>query len=74
MKNQSFDTYEPLKSAAEKLLEKLKPELIKTFSKIPEYGQISFSVKLNESEPVHYEHSISESLKLQKKELREVNS
>lgn len=72
MKNQTFVPFKPSKSPAEKLLEKLKPEIMKAFSKLPEYGQISFSVYLNECEPVRFEHSVSESLKLPKKAEREL--
>ena len=42
---------------AENLLEQIKPELLKAFSTIPEYGSLGFTVHLNEKEPVRIEWS-----------------
>ena len=51
----------------ESLFQKVEPELLKAFSFVPEYGALSFTVVLNEREPVRIEWGVSTSRKLLRK-------
>lgn len=66
-----FSSFTPSKeksdSEARELLGKIQSEILKAFSHIPDYGCLSFSITLNEKEPVRFESGRSESRKLLKK-------
>lgn len=55
---------------AEKLLEKIKPDLLKAFSSIPDYGTLGLNIHFQEKEAVRVEWSGSISRRLLGKEVR----
>lgn len=42
-------------SEAARLLEKVKPEILRAFACIPDFGSLGFTVHFNEGEPVRFE-------------------
>jgi len=54
--------------AAEELLDKLRPDILKAFASIPAYGSIGFLVHFVENEPVRIEWTGSIQRKLAPKE------